>query len=269
MGIEIPGWAGQLVIAAPFVLLAVVLLAFLARRREEPEETLPGSIGRDGEPAWRPPAEPVSRPPAEPVSRPLSEPVSRPLAEPASRPMSEPASRPLSEPASRPPQSVPAATNRPAPAPITPPAPVAAPAPAVDARPVAAETPPAKRPPTIPEVIAAIGKAEAEGKKVDVAMLSLYLARRKKADGNGIGIGDDLRRTIRVAAEIGHKELQGEARLDLGDDARAAGDLTTACEHWQLARSLFEEAKLPAKQEAAADRMRRFGCPTDWVLNDF
>lgn len=262
MGIEIPGWAGQLVIAAPFVLLAVVLLAFLVRRREEPEDTLPGSIGRDGEPAWRPPAEPASRLQAEPASRSPAVPAA------TTEPQSLPAVR-ATIPQAVPTASVRSAPPRVEPAPVAPAAPVAAPAPAAAGRPVPAEPPPAKRPPTIPEVIAAIGKAEAEGKKVDVAMLSLYLARRKKADGNSIGIGDDLRRTIRIAAEIGHKELQAEARLDLGDEARADGDLTTACEHWQLARSLFEAAKLPAKQEVATDRMRRFGCPTDWVLNDF
>ena len=52
-------------------------------------------------------------------------------------------------------------------------------------------------------------------------------------------------------------------------EARAAGDLTTACEHWQIARSLFEEGSQKAKAENVEARMKRFGCPTDWVLNDF
>ena len=59
------------------------------------------------------------------------------------------------------------------------------------------------------------------------------------------------------------------ARLELGDLARACGDLTTACEHWQMARALFTDLKRPAETVAAEKRMESAGCPTDWVLNQF
>ena len=48
-----------------------------------------------------------------------------------------------------------------------------------------------------------------------------------------------------------------------------SGDLTTACEHWQIARALFHELKQGRDHAAVETRMLRNGCPTDWVLTDF
>jgi hypothetical protein len=55
----------------------------------------------------------------------------------------------------------------------------------------------------------------------------------------------------------------------LGDLAHKDGDLTTACEHWQIARALFVELKQDGAHESVEVRMLRNGCPTDWVLTDF
>ena len=238
MGIEIPGWAGQLVIALPYVLLALVALAFLRRRGEPSRARLPGDIGRDGVPAARQPGWDGAAGDG-----------------PARAPVVPP---PLPVPPQ--PQGVQtAAAARPEAA--TPPA-VPAPPAAVEAKPQPA------REPSLAEIEASLERAEVAGRDNDVALLSLYLARRRKAAGQADYV-EGIRRCIRLAAQLGLKELHGEARLDLGDEARAAGDLTTACEHWQIARALFEEAKLAAKRDSAEARMKRFGCPTDWVLNDF
>jgi hypothetical protein len=80
---------------------------------------------------------------------------------------------------------------------------------------------------------------------------------------------DKLRNAIILASRIGDRQLHAAARLELGDIAQAEGDLHTACEHWQMARSLYEEEARAADAEACANRMMRNGCPTDWVLTDF
>jgi hypothetical protein len=78
-----------------------------------------------------------------------------------------------------------------------------------------------------------------------------------------------LRKSIRGAAGAELKETHARARLALGDLAHESGDLTTACEHWQIARALFHELKQSREHDAAEQRMLRNGCPTDWVLTDF
>ena len=78
-----------------------------------------------------------------------------------------------------------------------------------------------------------------------------------------------LRQSIRAATSAGHKDAHAKARLALGDLAQAGGDPVTACEHWQIARSLFRELRRSREHDAVEARMRRNGCPTDWVLTDF
>jgi tetratricopeptide (TPR) repeat protein len=112
-------------------------------------------------------------------------------------------------------------------------------------------------------------RAEARGEEREALDLHLAVARKKQELGRLDEAADSLRRTIRLAARLGNKEAQARARLDLGDLARARGDLTTACEHWQIARGLFFELKQARELKEAETRMRDHGCPTDWVLNDF
>jgi hypothetical protein len=78
-----------------------------------------------------------------------------------------------------------------------------------------------------------------------------------------------LRSAAGIAALHGPAQNHARARLELADAAVAAGDLISACEQWQLARTaLLEDGK---KDESARvdQRMRDLGCPTDWVLTDF
>jgi len=115
----------------------------------------------------------------------------------------------------------------------------------------------------------ALARAEAKGDESELADLHLALAREKLAAGRVDEAADQLRKSIRVASRIGKKKTHAEARLELADIARADGDLTTACEHWQIARGLFSELKHAKELDKAETLMRRHGCPTDWVLNDF
>jgi hypothetical protein len=78
-----------------------------------------------------------------------------------------------------------------------------------------------------------------------------------------------LRKSIRAAVAARNRTVHAQARIELAELARAAGDLTTACEHWQIARGLFSDVKNSVGLSGAEELMRRHGCPTDWVLNDF
>ena len=105
--------------------------------------------------------------------------------------------------------------------------------------------------------------------RIAEARESFDQAIAKRDEGNDTAAADHLRNTIMLASVAKDKVLHARARLELGDICKGEGDLTTACEHWQLARSLFEETAKPADAEVCEKRMIGNGCPTDWVLTDF
>lgn len=90
-----------------------------------------------------------------------------------------------------------------------------------------------------------------------------------------LGAGDheeaavQLRACARLASKLNDVAVEAVARLELGDLARSHGDMTTACEHWQLARSLYGELRRVDEAKLAENRMEKAGCPTDWVLTKF
>lgn len=113
---------------------------------------------------------------------------------------------------------------------------------------------------------------EAAEAREDIAALpALFLAngREEIANDNTEAGGDHLRSCIRWAAKTKNSALEAEARVELAELARAAGDLTTACEHWQMARALFHKLARENDLAATEEAMRVHGCPTDWVLTDF
>lgn len=116
---------------------------------------------------------------------------------------------------------------------------------------------------------AAVSDAETHGEKGRLPGLYLSLAQCRLEAGATADAAELLRKCIRGAASAELKQTHAKARLALGDLAHASGDLTTACEHWQIARALFHELKQRHEHEAAESRMLRNGCPTDWVLTDF
>ena len=116
---------------------------------------------------------------------------------------------------------------------------------------------------------AALERAEETNDKTRLASLHLALARAHLADGRRREAADSLRRSIVVASEAGQHESHALARLELGDLALADGDLTSACEHWQIARSLFQSLQQASRCAETEARMKETRCPTDWVLNEF
>lgn len=142
-------------------------------------------------------------------------------------------------------------------------------------RPPAAETRAPPAPPEPPVTLGAsalaerIGVLEAKGPEAELPRLYLALAQGQIGGGAGGQAAETLRKCIRLAAKLGQKPVHAAARLELGDLVREEGDLTTACEHWQIARGLFFELKNEKELAASEKRMRQHGCPTDWVLNDF
>lgn len=115
----------------------------------------------------------------------------------------------------------------------------------------------------------AVTRAEATGDERELVGVYLALARELLAQGRLDEAESNLTKCIRLAAKLGHREAHAEARRERGDLARASGDLTSACEHWQIARGLFHELRQATAVAEIEARMHQYGCPTDWVLNDF
>ena len=111
----------------------------------------------------------------------------------------------------------------------------------------------------------------AEERNDTAALPALYLAlgQEEIARGNVEEGAGHLRSCIRTAVRSRNAAVEAEARLELAELARGAGDLTTACEHWQIARSLFHKLARASDVSGTEDLMRHHGCPTDWVLTDF
>jgi hypothetical protein len=110
--------------------------------------------------------------------------------------------------------------------------------------------------------------AEAEGAHETLPDLYLALAQSRISDG-AAAEGEDLLRKILRSTGPRSRDSHAKARVLLGDMAQANGDLSTACEHWQMARALFYELDQKGDHASVEARMLKNGCPTDWVLTDF
>ena len=104
-----------------------------------------------------------------------------------------------------------------------------------------------------------------------MALADLYLAQAHAYQK----IGDEKARMTALTAAAGYAALHGpeathaNARMQLAEAARGNGDLTSACEHWHMAREAFQ-ASGHAEEHARVEKlMRDNGCPTDWVLTEF
>ena len=118
-------------------------------------------------------------------------------------------------------------------------------------------------------LLAAVKEAEAAGQTKRLPGLYLSLARWRLESEETSAAEELLRKCILAATTGGQKDCHARGRLALGDIALSKGDPVTACEHWQIARSLFRELRLSQEHDTVEARMRRNGCPTDWVLTDF
>lgn len=129
------------------------------------------------------------------------------------------------------------------------------------------EAPPLRR--TADQIRTDLVRAEGADRTHMIADLHLKLGEALIGLGDPAAAAAELRKAIVSASRLRQHGTHASARLHLGDLAERQGDLTTACEHWQIARSLFQELAVRDRLAEAEHRMRRIGCPTDWVLNDF
>lgn len=97
----------------------------------------------------------------------------------------------------------------------------------------------------------------------------LERADQHLANADRAQAGAHYRGAIRMAQKNKLPAVEAQARIKLGDLSKDNGDLTSACEHWQMARVLFASLEKPADVDATVARMEKAGCPTDWVLNEF
>lgn len=122
---------------------------------------------------------------------------------------------------------------------------------------------------SINRVKSELEKALSSGAKEAIAPFYLQLAHLYCAAGNEAEYLTAMRAAAGLAAENGPHVTHAEARLELADVAFKAGDLTGACEQWQIARMALQADGQLAAQASVDKRMRDNGCPTDWVLTDF
>jgi len=140
---------------------------------------------------------------------------------------------------------------------------VPVPAPSTPVRPRIAETS------DLSSVLKSIARAETTSDAAQLSRLYLRLGELKLIMNARGEAADAFRKCIRAAMKADDREAHARSRLELGDMAREAGDLTTACEHWQIARGLYFDLGQKSFLEAVEERMNVHQCPTDWVLNDF
>ena len=78
-----------------------------------------------------------------------------------------------------------------------------------------------------------------------------------------------LEKAIIVAQQENDQQTICDIRLLLADISRRSGDMTSACEHWQMAREIYEKNGDVRRARNIEKIMSEAGCPTDWVLNEF
>lgn len=137
------------------------------------------------------------------------------------------------------------------------------------APPLAGEAASADAASALDELEAQLAGAEQAGEPVALAHIYLALGRARIRAGVESQALDALRSCAGLAALHKAGKLHAEARIELAEAAYRAGDLTSACEHWQMARMAFLDDGLKADGDRIDRRMRANGCPTDWVLTDF
>jgi hypothetical protein len=114
-----------------------------------------------------------------------------------------------------------------------------------------------------------IDAAQAAGDNAALADLYLALADAYKKRGDEKARMTALTSAAGCGALHGPHASHGSARMQLADLAYGAGDLTSACEHWHLARGAFQAGGQTEEHARVEKLMRDHGCPTDWVLTGF
>lgn len=122
---------------------------------------------------------------------------------------------------------------------------------------------------SVETILEKIETALARGEKTALSGLYCELAAGHARLGKAEARMAALRSAAGYGALHGPPGAHAAARLALGEAAHSAGDLTTACEQWQMARTAYLQAGEAEHHARIEKRMRDNGCPTDWVLTDF
>lgn len=118
-------------------------------------------------------------------------------------------------------------------------------------------------------LMARVAALEDSDDKSALAPLYLQVAELEQRRGNDAGRLAALRAAAGTGAIHGPRSVHAAARLELAEVAYEAGDLHTACEHWQMARMAYHDDGDTENFDLIDKRMLDHGCPTDWVLTDF
>jgi hypothetical protein len=118
-------------------------------------------------------------------------------------------------------------------------------------------------------IIKKIEHALVRGEKTSLSGLYFDLAGAHERLGNDEARMSALRSAAGYGALHGPPLAHAVARLALAETAHQAGDLASACEQWQMARTAFQQGGETEQYARVDKRMRENGCPTDWVLTDF
>jgi hypothetical protein len=119
------------------------------------------------------------------------------------------------------------------------------------------------------QLVLAIAKAKAVNDDAGLSGHSLELARLLIARSASQQAALQLQSAVIAARRSNLPALHAEARIELAELAIRDGDLTSACEHWQMAKLMFHETNRRPDRDRIADLMRQHRCPTDWVLTNF
>ena len=97
-----------------------------------------------------------------------------------------------------------------------------------------------------------------------VELARLLIARSARQDAS-----QHLHAAVVAARRSNLPGPHAAARIELAELAYRDGDLTTACEHWQMAKLMFHETGRRTDRDRIAEVMLQHRCPTDWVLTNF
>lgn len=118
-------------------------------------------------------------------------------------------------------------------------------------------------------IVAEISVAKTSGNDAELAPLRLENGRRFAFQEDDRKATDEFIQAVVLAKGSELPEIHAAARLELASLSEARGDLTTACEHWQIARMIYHELDRQEDVDRTDANMLRNQCPTDWVLTDF
>lgn len=118
-------------------------------------------------------------------------------------------------------------------------------------------------------LLSAIEAAKAADDDLVFSSLSVELARLLIARSASQQAAQHLQSAALAARRSNLPQAHAAARIELAELAYRDGDLTSACEHWQMAKLMFHETGRRFDRDRIAEVMRQHRCPTDWVLTNF